>query len=49
MIIGKYDNLWNRIGKTHYSPIHPSPDGLGGLKTAGDVREAAKESVIENR
>jgi hypothetical protein len=46
--IGKFENLWDRIGKTYYSPICPTTD-LGGLVTVGEVREAAKTGVIENR
>jgi hypothetical protein len=46
--IGKFENLWDRIGKTYYSPICTTKD-LGGLVAAGEVREAAKTGVIENR
>jgi hypothetical protein len=50
-IVGTYDNLWDKIGKTYYSPIcwNPSAQDLGGLVIDGEVKAAAKSGVIENR
>jgi hypothetical protein len=47
--IGNFENIWDRIGKTYYSPICTKSQDLGGLVGVGDVREAAKTGVIENR
>ncbi len=48
-IIGRFENLWDRIGKTNYSPLRPVSKGLGGLVNDGEVRAAAKAGIIENR
>ena len=48
-VIGNFENLWDKIGKTYYSPICDSPQGLGGLAVIGDVRAAPKAGAIENR
>jgi hypothetical protein len=48
-VVGKFENLWDKIGKTYHSPICDNSQGLGGLITVGEVRAAPKAGAIENR
>ncbi|OBT63618.1 hypothetical protein VE03_07309 [Pseudogymnoascus sp. 23342-1-I1] len=47
--IGDFNNLWNKIGKKHFSPVSlKSKDWSVGLQHSGDVRIAPTETVIED-
>ena len=48
-VIGNFENLWDKIGKTYYSPICNISGDLGGLALIGDVRPAPKAGTLENR
>jgi Fe-S cluster biosynthesis and repair protein YggX len=46
--VGDFENLWNRIGKRHFSPVSLK-DWSTGLQHSGDVRIAPTETMIEDR
>ncbi|KFZ18966.1 hypothetical protein V501_00868 [Pseudogymnoascus sp. VKM F-4519 (FW-2642)] len=47
--IGDFENLWNRIGKRHFSPVSlKRNDWSVGLQHSGDVRIAPTETTIED-
>lgn len=47
-VVGTFENLWDKIGKTYYSPITAGP-GLGSLKPTGDPRPGADGTIIGDR
>ncbi|KFY45356.1 hypothetical protein V495_03030 [Pseudogymnoascus sp. VKM F-4514 (FW-929)] len=47
--VGDFENLWNRIGKRHFSPVSlKRKDWSTGLQHSGDVRIAPTETMIED-
>ncbi|OBT74685.1 hypothetical protein VF21_06973 [Pseudogymnoascus sp. 05NY08] len=47
--IGDFENIWNQIGKKHFSPVSlKRKDWSAGLQHSGDVRIAPTETVIED-
>ncbi|KFY40368.1 hypothetical protein V494_03536 [Pseudogymnoascus sp. VKM F-4513 (FW-928)] len=47
--IGDFENLWNQIGKKHFSPVNlKSKNWIVGLQHAEDVRIAPTETTIED-
>lgn len=48
--VGDFENIWNQIGKKHFSPVSlKRKDWTVGLQHWGDVRIAPTETVIEDR
>jgi hypothetical protein len=48
--IGKFENLWDKIGKTYYSPLGENDDyHEKSLKVAPDSRPGPAGGVLENR
>ena len=46
--LGRFNNSWNGIGKTYFTPVY-APLSLKGLSVTGAVHEAATGSNLENR
>jgi hypothetical protein len=46
--VGSFENLWDKIGKTYYSPVTTGPDPCS-LQPKGDPRPGAEGTVIGNR
>lgn len=47
--VGHFENLWDKIGKTYYSPVYDNSRDARGFKVSGDVREGPRGTIIQDR